>query len=90
MKNLKDDGRFIGKLISPRFLSAWFLIPAIIKEMTVATPLFEPSDKCGDAIFVSHSGHQNDSPQVTETIASPFEQLGPVFAVCWVSTDTII
>ena len=43
MKNLKDDGRFMGKLISPRFLSAWFLIPAIIKEMTVATQLFERS-----------------------------------------------
>ena len=44
MKNLKDDGRFIDKLISPRFLSAWFLIPAvIIKEMTIATQLFEPS-----------------------------------------------
>ena len=88
MKNLKDDGRFIGKLISPRFLSAWFLIPAIIKEMTVAIQLFEPSMEMSYLCLIE--GHQNGSPQVTETIAPPFEQPEPVFADCWVSTDTII
>ena len=88
MKNLKGDGRFIGKLISPRFLSAWFLIPAIIKEMTVAIQLFESSMEMLYLCLIE--GHQNGSPQLTETIAPPFEQPGPVFAAFGVSTDTII
>ena len=88
MKNLKDDGRFIGKLISPRFLSPWFLILAIIKEMTVAIQLFEPSMEMPYLCLIE--GCQNGSLQLTETIPPPFEQPGPVFADCWVSTDTII
>ena len=90
MKNLKDDGRFIGKLISPRFLSAWFLIPAIIKEMTVAIQLFEPSMEMPHLCLIEGCQLQNGSLQLTETIPPPFEQPGPVFADCWVSTDTII